>query len=90
MKIPTFDVSSITKEITTQLTEDYENFVYETITPYCENILQMKVNKEELKRILLLGIRQEQNIKEWLSSFNTDSTTACFTAVQELKKKVCH
>ena len=27
--------------------------------------------------------------KEWLEKFNTDSATACFTAVQELKKKIC-
>ena len=29
-----------------------------------------------------------KKINEWLSTFNTDSATACFTAVQELKKKV--
>ena len=29
-----------------------------------------------------------RKINEWLSTFNTDSATACFTAVQELKKKV--
>lgn len=28
------------------------------------------------------------SIKEWLSSFNTDSATECFTAVQELRKKI--
>lgn len=28
------------------------------------------------------------SFKEWLSSFNTDSATECFTAVQELKKKL--
>ena len=28
------------------------------------------------------------SIKEWLSSFNTESATECFTAVQELKKEV--
>jgi hypothetical protein len=27
-------------------------------------------------------------IQEWLSSFNTDSATECFTAVQELKKEI--
>jgi len=37
--------------------------------------------------------RQKQRIvkkfiKEWLKSFNTDSATCCFTAVQELKKKM--
>lgn len=28
------------------------------------------------------------DLKEWLSSFNTDSATECFTAVQELKKQI--
>lgn len=27
-------------------------------------------------------------LKEWLSSFNTESATECFTAVQRLKKRV--
>lgn len=27
-------------------------------------------------------------VKEWLSSFNTDSATECFTAVQELREKI--
>lgn len=30
----------------------------------------------------------EFNVKEWLSSFNTESATVCFTEIQELKKKV--
>ena len=30
----------------------------------------------------------KQIIKDWLSTFNTDSATACFTAVQELKKEI--
>lgn len=28
------------------------------------------------------------NVKEWLSSFNTNSATVCFTEIQELKKRV--
>lgn len=28
------------------------------------------------------------NVKEWLSSFNTESATVCFTEVQELKKRL--
>lgn len=27
-------------------------------------------------------------LKKWLSSFNTNLATECFTAIQELKKKV--
>ena len=28
------------------------------------------------------------DVNDWLSSFNTDSATECFTAVQELKKRL--
>lgn len=31
-------------------------------------------------------LKELKTYKEWLSSFNTDSATECFTAVQELKK----
>lgn len=34
------------------------------------------------------AIKNGTPLKEWLSSFNTDSATECFNAVQELKKKV--
>jgi hypothetical protein len=30
----------------------------------------------------------EDWIKEWLCTFNTDSATECFTAVQQLKEKL--
>ena len=29
---------------------------------------------------------ERQSYEEWLSTFNTDSATECFTAVQELKR----
>lgn len=30
----------------------------------------------------------QTSFEEWLSSFNTDSATECFTAVQELKRRL--
>lgn len=30
----------------------------------------------------------KRSINKWLNSFNTDSATVCFTAIQELKKAV--
>lgn len=47
-----------------QLTETYEDFVYDTILPYSEEVTQLKLNKEELKRILLLGIQKDKELKE--------------------------
>ena len=95
MEIPTIDVSSVIKEITTQLTEDYENFVYETITPYCENVTQMKVNKEELKRILLLGIQADTILDKLIAEIEAIKEkdvlceyayVRCIEKIKELKK----
>lgn len=49
--------------IQVKLTETYEDFVYDTILPYCEEVTQLKINKEELKRILLLGIQKDKELK---------------------------
>lgn len=38
-------------------------------------------------RILRNGWAYKVEIKDWLSSFNTNSATACFTAVQQLKNR---
>ena len=31
---------------------------------------------------------EQQPCEEWLASFNTESATCCFTAVQQLKEKI--
>lgn len=31
---------------------------------------------------------EEKVFRKWLLTFNTNSATSCFTAVQELKKKI--
>lgn len=39
--------------------------------------------------IKLIEIVQNSTpIKDWLSTFNTESATECFTAVQQLKEKI--
>ncbi len=37
---------------------------------------------------VLDAIMKGTPLKEWLSSFNTDSATECFTAVQRLKESL--
>lgn len=37
---------------------------------------------------VLDAIMKGAPLKEWLSTFNTDSATECFTAVQRLKEKI--
>ncbi len=53
-----FDVSKLVNEIIMQVEENEEDFIFETIRPYCENILQIKVNKEKLKQILLNSMKK--------------------------------
>lgn len=46
-----------------------------------------ELNERERDRILN-ALDSDAQIKSWLSSFNTESATCCFTAVQELKEKL--
>ena len=62
-----FDITKMVEEIAMQAKENQEEFVFETIQPYCENILQMKINKEELKQILLNGIKKQQTSEDCIS-----------------------
>ena len=55
-----FDITKMVEEIAMQAIENQEEFIFETINPYCGNVLQMKVNKEELKQILFNGIQKQQ------------------------------
>lgn len=57
-----------------QLTETYEDFVYDTILPYSEEVTQLKLNKEELKRILLLGIQKDKELKEQTLAYADQDT----------------
>lgn len=64
-----FDITKMVEKITMQVKESQEEFIFETINPYCEDILQMRINKEELKQIILNGSRKQQsslNGIEWI------------------------
>ena len=56
-----FDISKAVEKIVMQVQENQEEFIFETIRPYCESILQMKINKEELKQILLIGMQRQKS-----------------------------
>lgn len=62
-----YDITEMVKEIAMQAKENQEEFIFETILPYCENILQIKINKEELKQILLNGIQKQQPCEDAIS-----------------------
>ena len=52
-------MTKMVEKITMQVKESQEEFIFETIYPYCEDILQIKINKEELKQILLNGMQKQ-------------------------------
>lgn len=50
------------------------------VTIHCET--------EEEQEEVLRRLSMMPKLQEWLSSFNPDSATECFTAVQELREKI--
>ncbi len=42
-------VESIITKIETTVREDEENFIFETIGPYCDEVAQRKISKKDLK-----------------------------------------
>ena len=42
------DIMNIAYSITTEATEKFDEFVFTTVQPYCENKTQMHVSKEQL------------------------------------------
>lgn len=52
-----------------------------------EEIQKMQeLEQAQLEKAYELGM--QISFEEWLASFNTESATCCFTAVQELKKRL--
>lgn len=47
-------INEMMYKISTEVTESQEEFIFETVRPYCENIVQMKISKKDLTEALLL------------------------------------
>ena len=62
------------EKISMKATEETENFIFEIIKPYCENVLQIKINKEELKQIIIRGTQKPQPCSDCVS--RTDALNA--------------
>lgn len=43
------------ERITSNFIENEEEFIYQFIIPYCEDVLETKINKSELQKILIKG-----------------------------------
>lgn len=79
-------INEVIKELTMKAMENESDFIFQTIQPYCENVLEKRISKKELELALLQYFNKPKLIKDWLSTFNTESATECFTAVQQLKE----
>lgn len=59
------------------------------VTPkYTDEEIQKMQELEQVQLEKAYELGKVESFEEWLSSFNTDSATKCFTAVQELKKRL--
>ncbi|MBR4719759.1 MAG: hypothetical protein IKP31_05900 [Lachnospiraceae bacterium] len=47
-------LTEITEKISMQVKEDTDNFIFESIRPFCEDIVQTKISKNELVAALIL------------------------------------
>ena len=53
------DPVTVIENITMQIQETEEEFIYTQILPYCEYVTQKRLDKAELKKLLLLGMQKE-------------------------------
>lgn len=53
-------MDSMLYEITTKVQETTEDFIFTTIQPFCEDVVQRKISKQELITALLLYEKARQ------------------------------
>ena len=60
------DITKVVEEMSIQVMESEEEFIFKTIRPYCENVLQREINKKELEQILVRGASSEHPRGMWI------------------------
>ena len=53
-------MDSMMYKITTEVQETMEDFIFTTIQPFCEDVIQRKISKQELISALLLYEKAKQ------------------------------
>lgn len=76
-----------------EIRETEDEFVYQLISPYCETVVEKKLSKRELKRILHNGMQAESGVnkiieeiefqKKWLSDagYNAYNVDIAFDSI---------
>ena len=77
------DLFDCVLKVEKEIRESEEEFVYRSISPYCEHIAEKKLSKEDLKDILTKGMQAEskaneiiaeiENQERWLVSAGYDA-----------------
>lgn len=63
-------------KIINEYIETKENFIFKTIYPYCTEVIEQKVSKAELKRLLNKGLQYDETVDE-LSKRNNELRETC-------------
>ena len=66
------DITKVVEEMSIQIMVSEEDFIFKTIRPYCENILQRKINRKELEQIILRGAKKGK----WIATENEEMNIA--------------
>jgi DNA-binding transcriptional regulator YhcF (GntR family) len=53
-----------------KVSEDYDDFIFETLSPFCEEVTQQKISKQELKFALLHYKKLEEENKKLIEKCN--------------------
>lgn len=77
------DITKVVEEMAVRIRETEEDFILDTIFPYCQETLQRKINKAELKQIVLRGSRPKG---KWID-FNWNDGDICRWGI---KCSECH
>lgn len=62
-------------KIVEQVTETHEKFIFETIKPFCESVVEMEISKEDLTHALLLWQNYENRLKADMVAMLTEIQT---------------
>ena len=65
MKVPepTFDIKEYVKNISIQVTETKEKFIFDTISPFCNTIAEAEISKPELEAAISLWMEIKKRSK---------------------------
>lgn len=61
------EISEIAATMTTRAVEESENFIFQTIAPYCERITETKISKAELADALMKQKARKPIREQWRS-----------------------